>query len=189
MRNRLSRIFVALAGAVLLAACTVGPPGHEETTLSWQEEVQLQDGRVITIERTEYFSAYCGPGVMCRSTRGHRTRSKIEFGYEGRPAAWEQAMAPLLLDIIRSQPVVIATFTSRDQESQYQLEHGQPEAAYVVFRYQHGAWTKGRFEDADVPRNANLLVNSEGFGSWTSLARKREFNSQRGVDKSLLWIQ
>jgi len=177
------RPLVILTLAYSLSACAVGPPRREETSQSWQEEVQLQDGRVIIAERTEYYSAYCGPGVRCGlGKRGGNTRSKIEFGNGASRIVWEEAMRPMILQLNQNSPIVIARFANQAQVDRFIFkEGGEPGVEYLAFRYDDRAWRRIPLRDADVSTETNLLIGSQDAGFWVSLAEKKKSNGRIGL--------
>jgi len=165
-----------------LTACVSGIRDDEGSAQRWQEEVQLQDGRVIVVTRTEYYSAYCGPGVRCVTSRGHPTRGQIEFEHAGARVVWVERMTPIILQVDRGAPVVVGTFHSCRQYEHYEYERfgkwGNNVPSYLAFRYEGGKWHQVPEEELTFPLEANLLANDAGFGSWTSLKRKQELNSR-----------
>ncbi|MGB8436318.1 MAG: hypothetical protein WCE38_18865 [Burkholderiales bacterium] len=175
-----------------LVACVSGMNEYEGSGQQWQEEVELQDGRVIVVTRTTYYSAYCGPGVRCVTSRGHETRGKIEFEHAGERVVWVEKMRPIILQVDRDDPVVVGTFRSCGQYNSYYYElYGKLDYTaplYLAFRYKGGKWHKLPVEELTFPLEANLLVNSEGFGSWTSLKRKQELNSRFGLNRAYLRV-
>jgi hypothetical protein len=170
-------------------ACASGPPGYEETSQSWREEVQLQDGRMIEVTRTEYYSAYCGPGIRCRTTRGGATRSRIEFELDGKVVSWEEQMAPMILQLEHEMPIVVATFASCGQYRSYG-KSDRTVPAYIAFRYEEGTWRKLEVDklEMDLDLDSNLLVNDAKFGSKTSLKDKQEWNAARGLSTGFLRV-
>jgi len=171
-----------------LAACVSGMQEYEGSAQQWQEEVQLQDGRVIFVTRTEYYSAFCGGGgARCVTSRGPAARGKIEFEHADERAVWAERMRPIILQVDRGAPVVVATFVSCRQYLVYG-DSNRSVPPYLAFRYEGGQWHKVPVETLTFPPQANLLVSDAGFGSWTSLERKKEFNSRRGLSKAYLGV-
>jgi len=184
------RSLAVLTLACALAACAVWPPGHEETSQSWHEEVQLQDGRVIVVERTEFYSAYCGPGIRCGlERRGPPTRSKIEFVHNGEAVTWEEQMAPMILQVEQKQKnlVLVATFASCGQYRRYS-KSDRSVPAYIAFRYLQGTWREIKVDKLQINLESNLLVNDAKFGSSTTLREKQEWNAVPGLGAGYLRV-
>ena len=148
----------ALARAILVVSCAslfaCGPPTEHA---SWREEVELRDGRVITVERTVTWQDVTPWG----QSKSYLTRSlTIEILTEsGRAAAptWRaQRERALLLDWDASNgEYMLVTYPAAC--SRYN-EAGRPQPPYIQYRLRNGEWTPVPFEAALVGRRANMLV-------------------------------
>lgn len=124
---------------------------------SWREEVELSDGRVITVERTVTWQDVTPWG----QSKSYLTRSlTIEILTEsGRAAAptWRaQRERALLLDWDSSnREYILVTYPAAC--SRYN-EAGRPRPPYIQYRLRNGEWTPVAFDAELVGRRANMLV-------------------------------
>ena len=176
----LYRLFI-ISIAFLLCAASCMP----RKTLSWNEEVQLQDGSVIWIKRSEFFNPSEGRELgSVAGSLGMHLGARIELKWQQKNLIWEALLTPIILQIDHGAPVVVATIVNCNQYDRMR----RPRNAYVAFRYGQGGWSEVDVEHLQFLKDANLLVNWEGFGKRTTVSQSRELNAQTKVSKSFLKV-
>ncbi|HLF95972.1 MAG TPA: hypothetical protein VI457_02420 [Methylococcaceae bacterium] len=202
----LSRLLALLACAVMLAACTdmwkIGASPElrdlfkvEWLTKTWQEEVQLSDGRVIEItQQWRYERAYTGGGGQ-RGTIPRETWLRFRLAETNfQEVEWHEKLAPMRFDVFEGKPFIVAYPWT---EKEFEL-YGKPHPAYFGFIYENGQWR--RLPYAEIPESqydANLLIggvklndlprvsleekNSKRFnGRWTLSKGHKRIDPSRG---------
>jgi len=166
----------ALVQAILVVTCAsllaCGPPTKDA---SWREEVELSDGRVITVERTVTWQDVTPWGQSKRYTpRWHTIEILTESGRAAASTWRAQRERALLLDWDSSnREYILVTYPVTC--SRYR-EAGRPQPPYMQYRLRNGEWTPVPFEAGLVGRRANMLVYprpSEELGLLT-VGRKEE---------------
>lgn len=130
------------------------------TTLTWDEEVKLHDGRVIVIKRREVNSGGGFP-VSGMNPRGI-TRS-YEFCYPEMGLYWKSKGGPRyqpeILDIVDGKAYVMVPISG----SETCMFHDYPSTNAIYFVWADGAWKKIPYEDFPQEiRRTNLLQNPRG---------------------------
>jgi hypothetical protein len=145
-------------------------------TYRWKEEVQLSDGRVIVIERTQKYTGSGGAGHGCAYCA--LEWAQISFGIDGKEYVWQSqrfAEEPMILDVIGNIPVVVtlprnSCFKSEMIPGEYRL--------HLFTLYRNDAWEiHEEFPDQKVfSRNiTNYSMHVRGrYKSYISLADKSE---------------
>src|SRR5688572_17619650 len=165
--------FVVLS--VLMTGCA--PP-----SASWLEEVELSDGRVITVSREQRWRTMHPPGASKQYLDDHMTLA-IET-QSGEPVAWEgNGETPMLLDVAPSSgEYLLITLPSLCDRYR---SLGEPEPPYVEYRLRRGSWVRVPFSEESIGRRPNLLLwpRPTGEVELVPLAQKRERNAVSGVSK------
>ncbi len=172
--KRLARL-VLLAG--LLPACA-----H---TVTWREEVKLNDGRVIVVtQKKRCASAYTGSEVApCIAREAWLTIPLREFSHED--IVWHERLKPRVLNIHDGRLYVVG-FPPTCLEFRV---YGKPRPIYVGFVFEQGQWRRIPF--AEIPAaiyDTNMLI--EGIPppgiSYLSIEKKesREINGDPTYPKS-----
>lgn len=172
---RTKMILMALA-ALALAGCS--------KTVTWKEEVQLSDGRVIVVER-ETLRVSGGPelahGGSGTSPKEERIRFEFPHG-SGQEVEWHSTRmsgmgwpeTPLILDFEVDTPYVIT------------LNSGGGCLYYSMYVYQRNAWSEKALEESIPQRKSNLFLKSgPGMGGLIQLALKDKESNSNHYDKTL----
>lgn len=132
---------VALAGAPLLGGCG-------DTMLTWTEEVQLLDGRVITVAQKRRIEE--------RIEREAWLTFKLpEFG--DKEIIWHQDLDTMVLNVYQNKLYIVGRFPSGRELKRY----GYPAPPYIGFRYDNGQWMRIPF--SEIPTaiyEANLFPDN-----------------------------
>jgi hypothetical protein len=147
---RLRTATPALMSLVLLTACGLLDSGNR----IWSEEVELEDGSIITIDRhvEQLMSDAIGGGAFSAT----ETKSILSFRAElAALPSWDVALMPLLLyrDPATSEWVIVATTTSCEIWN----ARGSPEARYWEFRLRGSEWVEVPNSESSFERKTNLL--------------------------------
>jgi hypothetical protein len=158
---------------------------------SWDEEVQLTDGRVITIHRAHTFNT---------DHQLINTRLTIDLPELGGKKVWEENLYPAIVEIDQSKVYVVGSVRgSTSKFGQYLA----PRYLYVAFIYDQGAWLRIPFMTIpekfrkkenilsclDQPTHVSLSEKQSGWctedGSWRktasseiSLAKNEQYANQ-----------
>ena len=110
----------ALASLPLLVGCG-------DNTLTWQEEVKLLDGRVITVTQKNRVEE----GV----SREFWLMIKLpEIGSQ--EIVWHENLSPVVLNIYQNKLYVVGIpYTTREFR-----QYGNPKPPYLGYRYEAGRW-------------------------------------------------
>lgn len=156
MKHRLLVLLMIFVGG--MSACAKGP-------ITWSEEVQLSDGRIILIERQ---AIYVGGGDEWASNRGGSKidEERIRFASpdgSGKTIEWRSTKkdsqtypeVPLVFDLPAGQPTV---FTLIGISMACEI--------YSKYVYQKGAWV-----EEPLPERFNQLTTNLMFGSQRDLPK------------------
>lgn len=153
---------------------------------SWDEEVQLSDGRVITItQKRRYGSVYDGNSFGSHVVRESWIWLRLpELGDQ--EIEWRENLIPMRLDVVDGKPFIVAYPATGKEFDQYK----QPRPAYLAFRYETDHWQRVGFHE--IPKSqydANLVI--EQFVPWLvrpmtlELKDGKEFNGKSGIYRKL----
>lgn len=153
------QLFSMLVCSILLSSCystllgrpLLGGPGYVE----WQEEVKLNDGRVIVVTQKKKCSeAYTGQNwATCIAREAWVTINLPEFS--DKPIVWHEHLKASVLNIHNGHLYIVAKFPTELEFRQY----GSPQPPYVGFVFGAGEWEKIPF--SEIPReiyNVNMLI-------------------------------
>lgn len=142
--TRKTLFLAALIAMFSLAACAVqsGGIGH---TMSWKEEVKLQDGQVVVVERFYNLGGYPAIDSHNRSPldetltftlpgSGKEIVWKTEFNNQPEP----NSLGPLLLDVVEGIPYLATSPAGCIAYNKW----GRPNPPYVLFKYVDEAWQR-----------------------------------------------
>jgi hypothetical protein len=167
----LTQLFKRLSlGIVLASVPLIG--GCGDSTITWQEEVKLLDGRVITItQKRRYEMVYTG------SNSGNLPRDfwlifKLpEFANQ--EITWHENLEPRVLNVYRGKFYLVGIpFTEREFR-----QYGSPRPSYLCYRYDAGKWQLIPFNEIPVEiYDTNLLIANEppNGAKFVSFAIKAE---------------
>lgn len=142
--------WLTLAMGVSVSAC--GSSGH-----GWSEEVQLNSGKVIVVERKTILESGGGEWASNRSGKKPReyqirfaapdeTMQTIEWRSSKKsPRGWPEK--PLVFDVEAGRPIVVASVHVIDGCE-----------VYMKYIFQNGAWTELALPEQFERRQTNLLI-------------------------------
>lgn len=122
-------------GMVLASVPLIG--GCGDSTLTWQEEVKLLDGRVITV------------------TQKNRVEERMPYDYwltiklpeiSRQDIVWHENLSPVVLNIYKNKLYVVGRPTTTLAYNQY----GRPEPIYIGYRYDNPRWVRIPFNEIPV---------------------------------------
>jgi len=168
-------------GSWTLAFCrSLGWCARPSPYVSWQEEVKINDGRVIVVDQKKRKG-----GLMAREA--WLTFNLPEFSPQ--PILWHENLSPLILNISGGKLYIIGYPPTVVECTHY----GKPDPSYVGFVWDGGNWVSIPFEQ--IPNNiydTNMLI--EGFPPYGTkllvLTQKasREVNGAVGMPPALLHL-
>ena len=132
MMNIPKRIKSMALGFVLASVPMMG--GCGDKTITWQEEVKLLDGRVITVTQKRRIE-------QNMDREAWLTIKLPEFG--DKEIVWHESLSTQVLNLYHGKLYVIANFPSDLEYRKY----GRPKPSYVGFRYDAGKWVRIPFSD------------------------------------------
>ena len=111
-------------------------------TGSWDEQIQLSDGRTITIEQwRRYDQSYDGDKIA-KLQREARIRFKVaELGKD--TVEWKERLMPIVLNVHEGKWYIVG-FPPTGAEFDY---YKRPRHTYVPFRYDDGKWQRIPFKE------------------------------------------
>lgn len=120
-------------GFVLASVPLVG--GCGDNTLTWQEEVKLLDGRVITVTQRRRIDVDNMPREAWLIFK------LTEFG--DKEIMWHENLGTLVLNVHQGKLYIVGRITSTLEFQQY----GKPMPSYIGFRYDNWQWTRLPFNE------------------------------------------
>lgn len=167
-------IFSHLTLGVLLASVPL-TGGCGSNTASWQEEVKLLDGRVITVtQKRRYEGVYTGQDVGSVVREAWLTFRLPEFGNQ--EITWHENLKPRILNLQNGKLYIVGFPPTGLEFEQY----GKPKPSYIGFRYEKGKWQHISF--AEIPEaiyDTNLWIenvppNKSGHVSFADKAAEMQ---------------
>ncbi len=152
------------AGVSFIGGCS--------NTSSWQEEVKLLDGRVITItQKRRYENAYNGHNVGNLPREFWLTFKLPEFSDQ--EITWHENLLPQVLNVHQGKLYAVG---NADTEKSFR-QYGNPNPSYLGYRYELGQWRRIPFNEIpEVIYDTNLLIANEppNDATFVSFAFKAE---------------
>ncbi|MDD5385501.1 MAG: hypothetical protein PHG89_11585 [Gallionella sp.] len=141
---------MALASVPMLGGCG-------DNTLTWQEEIKLSDGRVITItQKRRYESVYTGSNYGNLPREYWLIFKLPEFG--NKEITWHENLLPQVLNVYQGKFYVVGTPFTEVEFRQY----GKPFPEYVPYRYEAGQWQRIPFNEIpEAIYETNLWIDTE----------------------------
>jgi hypothetical protein len=133
---------------VTLTACS--------NTLSWQEEVKLNDGRLIVVtQKRRCDSAYTGGNMAsCIEREAWLSFSLPEPG--GREVEWRENLSPLVLNVHNGKFFIVGTPPTGREFNLY----GNPQPPYLGFKLEGTQWKRIPFAEIPVEvYDTNLVID------------------------------
>lgn len=142
-------------GLMLAAMPLVGGCGSNMN--SWQEEVKLLDGRVITItQKRRYENVYDGQSSGNLAREFWVTFKLQEYG--GQEIVWHQNLFPQILNVYQGKLYVVGVPWTELEFRQY----GNPKPSYIGYRFDAGQWLRIPFNEIpEAIYDTNLLIAAE----------------------------
>jgi hypothetical protein len=141
-------------GLVLASVPLVGGCGN---TGSWQEEVKLSDGRVITVtQKRRYEGSYSGQDFGTVVRESWLTFKLPEFGNQ--EITWHENLKPRILNLYDGKLYVVGI----PPTGQEWRDYGKPQPGYIGFRYENGGWLRIPFAEIPVAiYDTNLWIEND----------------------------
>jgi hypothetical protein len=130
---------------------------------SWQEEVLMHSGDILTVRRSASMKRFSDTpgGPAGWSYQEGSVEIVPSRDRPAPPSRWQSSYRPLIIDLDhqgdRSEWLIVATFASCWEWT----ELGRPRLPYVEFRYRDGQWAQQPLSAKLVGRAANLLAPIE----------------------------
>lgn len=146
--NKLIQIFVTIGVMGCQTACA-------SEFVTWQEEVKLNDGRVIVVtQKKRCEGAYTGGNyAKCIAREAWLTIRLPEFSKE--EIVWHENLDALVLNVYGGKLFVIGWPHTGREFSQY----GKPQPPYIGFVFERGQWKRIPFtEIPEAVYDTNMLI-------------------------------
>jgi hypothetical protein len=150
---------------------------------SWEEDVQLNDGRVIKVTQWHrYERVYNGERTSDLMRDTQLTFALPEFS--ATPIVWHEQLFALILNVNGGKLYVVGLpWTTRET-----IQYGYPKPGYIGYTFINGRWTRLKFED--IPKEiyeSNLWLSTDPpkDKSFVSLERKTLDRKQIGLPDDL----
>lgn len=162
--NKLAQLAFLLGGFLALPSCA------SSEFKTWQEEVKLNDGRVIVVTQKKRCSgAYTGGNYAnCIAREAWLTIKLPEFGNQ--EIVWHEHLSPRILNVHEGQLYIVGDPPTGLEFRAY----GKPQPPYIGFVLENGKWKRIPFElipsaiydtnmllDAFPPNDINFLSLSK----------------------------
>jgi len=155
---------VALLLLLLNASTThAGIPFLSET-VRWEENVNLQDGSIILVQRTVTY----GPDQWGRSGRGRTKEQTIRLSLNGRRITWENddiwpiQYLPEILDIVDGDPVIVMPVHRWGPCEKFNY----PKEGLIAYRYHNKKWEIISISKLPQTLKVNLLGTTHAIQYW-----------------------
>ncbi len=170
MLKQLNRWLLILGGLTVLPACS-----NNEVT--WQEEVKLNDGRMIVVTQKK------------RMDRGFDRECWLSFSlpeFSQGEILWHENLRPMVLNVHEGRLYLVGLPQTRIEFYKY----GMPRPSYVPFRWEGGVWQRVPFSEVPVAiYDVNMLIDSappEGTKLLTwSTKTSAEVNGKAGYPQEI----
>lgn len=180
-KKALKIIGLAVALATSLTACGA-------STITWKEEVQLSDGKVIVVERETIYER--GGAEWASNSAGLKPKEDgIRFEYpigSGKWVEWRTTKkdlqtypeTPLVFDVYSNQPTIFSLVA---------ISLGCE--VYSKYVYKNGTWAEESLPDLFEQHPTNLLFASQrNLPKLLKLADKKKRNDDIGHRKALYQV-
>ena len=158
MLKKLIRMTMILGGFYILPGCA-GITGPDYRT--WQEEVKLNDGRVIVVTQKKRCTNavkgkdYYGPYIGCIARETWLTINLPEFSAQ--PIVWHEKLDPRILNIHNGRLYVVGIPPTGYEFNLW----GKPQPPYIGFVWEDGQWRRLLFvEIPEAVYDTNMLIES-----------------------------
>src|SRR3990167_7176522 len=147
--------------ALLLVVGVIGWQWYQQHFPSWDEEVQLSDGRMIIVHRAHKLN-----------TEHALIETALTFDLPemGGKQTWREFLYPAIVDVYQGKVYVVGNAIGFAQRSAY----FSPRYSYVAFTFSNGAWSRMPFDNVPLPvrtrENISWCDQKGEFKAWTSKA-------------------
>ncbi len=159
--KKLFKSLLVLSIAIYIIKCSSG-------LVFWDEEVKLNDGRVIVISR----ECRC-PGnrlPACIGAREYWITVKLPE-FSAKPIIWHEKLYPLILNVHEGHLYIVGVPA---YELEYNL-YGQPEPFYIGYRWEGGSWARIPFEKIPAEiYETNLLGANTAYEDFTYMSLQKK---------------
>ena len=176
--------FLTLIFILLIIGCASASPKQGEFR-EWQEEVKLNDGRVIVVtQKKRCEGAYTGNEYApCIAREAWLTINLFEFSAQ--PTMWHENLSPRVVNIHNGQLFVVGAFPTQREFKLY----GAPQPPYIGFVWRDDSWQRIPFEAIpDAIYDVNMLMEGipPGGIKYLSIEKKesKAINGDRRIRKS-----
>lgn len=139
MLKQLNRWLLILGGLTVLPACS-------NNVVTWQEEVKLNDGRMIVVTQKK------------RMDRGFDREAWLTFSlpeFSQGEILWHKNLRPLILNVHEGRLYLVGLPQTRIEFYKYD----KPRPPYVPYRWENGAWQRIPFlEVPEAIYDVNMLI-------------------------------
>lgn len=155
MMNIAKQIKRMTLGFILTSVPLMGGCGNNIG--SWQEEVRLLDGRVITItQKRRYENIYDGQSSGNLPREFWLTIKLPELGDQ--EITWHENLLPQILNVHQGKLYVVGVPWTELEFRQY----GNPKPSYIGYRFDAGEWQRISFNEIpEAIYDTNLLIAAE----------------------------
>lgn len=177
MSRKFTTFSLALTLGVTMNACS--------SSDSWKEEVQLNDGRIVVVERETLHER--GGDEWASNRSGTKPKEyRIRFAYpdgSGKMIGWRTTKVspgtwpeiPLVFDVVSGQPTVFSLVA---------VSIGCE--VYSKYIYRNGFWIEESLPEQFEQRTTNLFFgNGNDMPKFMNLAEKYKRNSDDGYRRAL----
>ena len=151
--HQLLKLFIILQCGVSLTSCA-------DNKASWQEEVKLLDGRVITVHQERRFEgrAYNGSTFGSMPREFWITMSLPEISKQ--EIVWHEKVLPTNLNIFKGKLYVVAV----PQTSREFYLYNKPRPPYLGYQFENGQWKRIPFNEIPVSiYDTNLSISGDQY--------------------------
>jgi hypothetical protein len=169
--------------AMSLVLLAIAACGFIPKTRSWTEDVQLDDGSVITIERYVRFktsNSWAGD-----VPRAEDRRATLRFtGALADLPAWDVPLMPMVL--YRDAPTKEWVIVARTNRCEIWIARGSPFPPYWEYHLVAGHWRPRPLSEASKGRPANLLIEyrRENLPRHITVEYKKASFADRGLSEA-----
>ena len=186
MQNSIAKILFIIVSTFAFVGCAT-TPSEPARFRTWDEEVKLNDGRVIVVSQ-KYL---CDPeATWLFSDRDTWLTIDIPE-FRSKPIVWHEKLRPLVLNVHQGKLFVVRYPGTRVELKYY----GNPQPPYVGFRYDDGQWRRIPFTDIpeaiyETNRIVALTDVHGNFANLTQKAKAREYRIayERRIDPAHRYV-
>jgi hypothetical protein len=175
----LNKIFQSL----LSLGCLMGVTACVNPYVTWKEEVQLNDGRIIVVEQKKRCEgASTGGGyASCIAREAWLTIDLPEFSAQ--PIVWHEHLLPMILNIYNGRLYVVGD--PPGSREFYLYGGGKEHHPYFGFVWDNGKWKQIPFKE--IPESiysANLILGHIPSSGLTFLSIEKKMSNEMQGAKS-----